>query len=299
MAPVNQREVAHRVFASEFNASRFEIKGSADERSPGYVITPLGAKLNRVFLVGVLTEVENLREDGGFWRARVSDPTGVFTLYTGQYQPEATKVLSPLQPPQYVAIVGKARTYEPEPGRLFTSVRPETVQVVDEEVRNQWVFEAAQHTARRIRAMRDASTLERPADPELRKLGVAGHLVEGTLLAMEKYAGDVDLEFFERATKDALSFLVEGQTFGAPPVVGAPVVTAKPKPKGPGEETESKVLAIIEQLATADDKGAQWDLIVAQAEKQGVLEERVEEALNSLMDKGLIYEPILGRLKMA
>lgn len=293
---VNQREVAHRLFASEFNASRFEIKGSADERSPGYVISPLGAKVNRLFLCGVLMETENISQEGGLWRARISDPTGVFTIYAGQYQPEASAALSQLTPPQYVAVVGKARTYEPEPGKIFVSVRPESVTVVDESVRNHWVLEAARHTSQRLDAMRQALALGNAAPEAVAKLSIPRHLVDGVTLALEKYQGDVDPDFFDRLTKEALSYLVEGETFGAKPVPAQPIVTAKPK--GPGEAVEQKVLAIIQGLATADEKGAQWDLIVTQGEKQGVTEDQVEEALNALMDKGLIYEPILGRLKM-
>lgn len=298
MAPVNAREVAHRVFAAEYNASRISLKTGTDERSPTYVVTPLGAKINRVFLVGVLTELDTMGERADLWRARVSDPTGLFTLYAGQYQPEAAKALSELQPPQYVAVVGKARTYEPEPGRVFASVRPEEVQVVDETVRDHWIFEAARHTQARASAMRHALGLEKPQAKDLAQLGVPSHLVEGVLLAREKYAGDVDIDYFERLVREeALRSLVEGNRFGAPEATTRPVVAAVVKPQGPEPEFETKVLTIVESLATSDDKGAQWDVIVAQGRAAGVTEEQVEEALNSLMDKGLIYEPILGRLK--
>ena len=42
-----KRETAWRVFAGEFNDSTVEIKGQG-EMSPSYVVTPLGAKINRV-----------------------------------------------------------------------------------------------------------------------------------------------------------------------------------------------------------------------------------------------------------
>ncbi|HWG91390.1 MAG TPA: glycerol dehydrogenase, partial [Candidatus Thermoplasmatota archaeon] len=65
------------------------------------------------------------------------------------------------------------------------------------------------------------------------------------------------------------------------------------------EEKSSEVEdTIFELTKTLDDgKGAPWEEIVAQAGKKKISEEQVEEALNSLMDKGLIYEPVLGRLK--
>ena len=295
-----QREVAHRVFAAEFNSSRVEVKGT-DEKAPSYLVSPLGAKMNRVFLCGVLTEVENRAQDGEMWRARVSDPTGVFTVYAGQYQPEAAAILAGLNPPQYVAVVGKCRTYEPEPGSVFVSVRPETITVIDEQIRNQWVFETAKHTRDRIQAVKAATSSGSTAPGTLEKAGVPAHLAGGLQLAVERYGGDVDLAFFERNVRDALQFLLEDAGGLTAPMKQAPamaVMTPKPKAKGPGEEVEKKVLSYIEAMASTDEKGAQWDLIVGAGEKEKITEDQVEEALNALMDKGLIYEPILGRLKM-
>src|SRR5207245_4123415 len=101
-----------------------------------YCCTPLCAKVNRVFVVGVITDVENVGTDiQPMWRARVSDPTGTFRIYAGQYQPEAAATLSKLKPPVFGAIVGKSRVYSPEAGSVFTSIRPEGIQAVDEQVR--------------------------------------------------------------------------------------------------------------------------------------------------------------------
>lgn len=296
----SRREVAHRMFASEYNACRFEIKGNAEERIPGYVVSPLGAKANRVFLAGVLTEVSNVGESGDVKRARVSDPTGMFTIYAGQYQPEVAKALSELQPPQYVAVVGKTRTYEPEPGQVYVSVRPEQIVVIDEDLRNHWIVETARRTKERIDATRAASKLSKPTPEQLAKLGVPHQLIEGAMTAWEKYGDDVDLDFFTRSVRESLEFLSEGDL--PRPVSEAAPAASGPSPKpaatGPGAEIEKTVLTIIEGLARSDEKGAQWDLIVAQGQKQSVTEDQVEEALNALMDKGVIYEPILGRLKM-
>src|SRR5437879_13045761 len=72
------REVAWRLFASEYNDANLETGGTG-ERPPSYIVTPLGAKVNRVFVVGVITDVENVGTDGQpMWAARVSDPTGTF-----------------------------------------------------------------------------------------------------------------------------------------------------------------------------------------------------------------------------
>ena len=61
------------------------------------------------------------------------------------------------------------------------------------------------------------------------------------------------------------------------------------------EENEKIVLEQVKKFEGED--GAPWDLITEKCEKAGLDKDQIEEALNSLMDKGLIYEPILGTIK--
>src|SRR2546428_8501884 len=105
----------------------------AGDRAPSNIVAPLGAKVNRVFVVGVITDVENVGSDiQPMWRARVSDPTGTFHIYAGQYQPEAAATLSKLKPPVFGAIVGKSRIYSPEAGTVVTFIPAARIQTVDE-----------------------------------------------------------------------------------------------------------------------------------------------------------------------
>ena len=134
-----KREPAWRVFAGEFNDSTVEIKGQG-EMSPSYVITPLGAKVNRLFVIGVLTDVENISQEGELVRAHISDPTGVFTLYSGQYQKDVTDALTKIDVPTFVAVIGKARTYTPEEGMLYVSIRPERILEVSADIRDKWIY---------------------------------------------------------------------------------------------------------------------------------------------------------------
>src|SRR5256712_3496042 len=132
------REVAWRLFASEYNDANLEMDGGGD-RAPSYIVTPLGAKVNRVFVVGVITDVENVGSDiQPMWRARVSDPTGTFHIYAGQYQPEAAATLSKLKPPVFGAIVGESRVYTPESGAAYTPIRPERIKSGDEGGPDAW-----------------------------------------------------------------------------------------------------------------------------------------------------------------
>ncbi|WP_193310019.1 hypothetical protein [Halorubrum halophilum] len=143
------REVAHRLFAAEFDDASLSYSESDEERAPNYVVTPTGARVNRLFVAGVLTEVERVNNETR--RGRVVDPSGAFVTYAGQYQPEAQAFLERAEPPSFVALTGKARTFEPEDSdRVFTSVRPESLNEVDADTRDRSVVTAAEATLGRL-----------------------------------------------------------------------------------------------------------------------------------------------------
>ena len=152
MSGAPTREVARRAFAAEFNDASHTFKESEDERAPVYLLLPTGERANRVFVVGTLTEKEDVGEDSEYWRGRVVDPTGTFFVYAGQYQPDAAGMLRELEPPAYVAIAGKPRTYETDDGTVNVSLRPESITVVDAATRDRWVVETAERTLERVAA---------------------------------------------------------------------------------------------------------------------------------------------------
>ncbi|MEM2900123.1 MAG: hypothetical protein QXT63_04975, partial [Thermoplasmata archaeon] len=201
------REVAWRVFASEFNASVHEIKGS-DERSPSYLLSPLGAKINRVFAVGILKDNKNLGESTSpLWRASILDPTGMFTITAGQYQLQASLALSTLTPLEFVAIVGKTRVYRPtdrndkienyDKETVFVSIRPEIIKVVDSYVRDYWIYETCRLMLKRIEAMRLGLGMSNPTIEQLMAQGVSRSLAEGVIEAINVYK-DIDVERYEK-----------------------------------------------------------------------------------------------------
>lgn len=162
MSTQTGREVAHRVFATEYNAATHEVSDSDDDRAPNYLIMPTGARVNRLFVIGVLTSVEQVSEQT--LRARVADPTGTFVVYAGQYQPDERATLEQIEPPAFVAVTGKANTFTPEGSDdVLTSIRPEAINEVDGDSRDRWVLSTAEHTRNRIAAMAQV-LLETTAD---------------------------------------------------------------------------------------------------------------------------------------
>lgn len=153
------REVARRVFAEEFNDATYTFRESDEDRAPVYALLPTGAKANRVFVVGTLTETADVGTDDEYWQGRIIDPTGTFFVYAGQYQPEAAGMLRETEPPAFVAVVGKPRTYETDDGTVNVSLRPEHLTIVTEADRHQWVTETAKRTLDRLEVF-DESTNE-------------------------------------------------------------------------------------------------------------------------------------------
>jgi len=293
-------------FAGEYNDSNFEVKGTG-EKTPSYIITPLGAKVNRLFIVGVLTDVENISERGELVRAHISDPTGVYTLYSGQYQQDATDALLAVEVPAFVAVLGKARTYKPEEGVLYVSVRPEKIIEVNAEARDQWILETCESTKERIEAVLEAIKMSQSNAYDLRKLGYSRDLSDGVIAALKNY-GNVDIEKYITLIQESLQYLKPSGEKLAFPVDNEAKEEKKSKTKKTkeakkeekteeeeSEDAEDTVLKVIKEIE--GENGASWDAVTKKCEKSGLGRDSVEEALNSLMDKGLIYEPVLGTIK--
>jgi RPA family protein len=183
------REVAYRLFAAEFDDCDFQFSESDEERAPNYVITPTGGRVNRLFLTGVLTELEQVNET--MLRARIVDPTGAFVVYAGQYQPEALSFLERAEPPAFLAVTGKARTYQPDDSEVvYSSVRPESISEVDAETRDRWVVSTAEQTLDRIGVMAaaiDTGLSGGALREELESEGVDAALAQGVALARDHY----------------------------------------------------------------------------------------------------------------
>ncbi|MFC7046280.1 RPA family protein [Halobacteriaceae archaeon GCM10025711] len=188
-AGAGTREVAWRLFAAEYDDASFSYSESDEERAPNYVVTPTGARVNRLFVVGVLTEIEEVGD--GVLRARVVDPTGAFVVYAGQYQPDAMAFLERATPPAFVAVTGKARTFQPEDSDVvYTSIRPESINEVDADTRDRWVVQTAEQTVDRVGTA--AAALDRPERGDdlqavLAEAGVDDGLAAGIPAAIAEY----------------------------------------------------------------------------------------------------------------
>jgi len=250
---VQGREVARRLFAAEFDDATLSYSEGDDERAPNYVVTPTGARANRLFAVGALTEVEQVNEE--IVRGRVADPTGVFVTYAGQYQPDAMGFLDRATPPCFVSLTGKARTYQPDDSdRIFTSVRPESLNEVDADTRDRWVVAAAEATLERVATMAAALALDVRGDDltaALESRGVESALAQGVALAVEHYEPTEHyLEGIRQMAVEALE-LVAGERES----VDAPTAA----PSDPGSRTVGPLPTVAAASAAPGDTAAAVD----------------------------------------
>ncbi|MFO7618271.1 MAG: hypothetical protein R6W91_01210 [Thermoplasmata archaeon] len=320
---MKSREIAWRMLAGELNDSSLVVT-SDEERAPTYVITPLGAKVNRVYIVGVVTDLENVgTPDEARWKAKIIDPTGTTYVSAGQFQPEAAAAMSKLSVPGFAAVIGKVRVYSPEEGVMYISIRPEVVRAVDKNIRNSWVMDACASLKQRLEANSEASKMDGISAEGLASLGFSQNLAEGIVSAREHYGEDIPLEKYQSMLIDSLRSLIPEE--GGAPDLPEPEEAKEPEPDDYDEfeesvdipptppvaqdepagkvesdeeltDDEEKLLKVI----TAEDPktaGLDWDMLAKAAKKAGLKKEAFEEAIEGLLDKGLIYEPMLGKIR--
>lgn len=285
-----KREVAKRVFARELEAcreleksARFDLQ-AADSKSPNLLISPLGLILNRVFIVGVITELDSIGTQNDMWKARIVDPTGAFTVYAGQYQPDSSVFFSTVKIPAFIALTGKVRIYEPEPGSIFVSIRAEEANVVDEEIRNRWVIDTAEQTVERLEAFYDALAISYRGE-ELRTYllnkGISPELAEGITITLEQERAPKEFaKLFRVSIREGLKFL----NFDSENNTEA------------NADQKEFVLELLKEMG--GHKGVDYATFVDTAVSRGILEEVVEEVVSSLLEGGQCYEPKIGIIRL-
>lgn len=302
---MNLREPAWRMFSKEFSSATLDLS-SGEERAPSYIITPLGAKVNRVIVVGVITETDNIgTKESPMMRARIADPSGSYYLSAGQFQPETMTILKELKPPEFVAVVGKARVYAPDETVRLLSIRPETVKKCDSKLRDFWIYETCVSTLNRLEMMSEVMKMDPPSMPEIQKLGYSKLMAEGAMLAANHYKG-TDFESYENIVVEALKEISSNnigeikeldieESVVAPNANKVEVTSLENLDV---TEDEEKIIIQIIKSVDKDGKGAKLSDVTTAAKKKKIDKERLDEICALLLGKGEIYEPELGKMKI-
>jgi len=324
-----RREPAQQVFAREVSKA-IETHVEDREYSPTYLISEVGGKLSRVLVGGILTDIENRgTEEDPFYLARINDPSGgTYHLSAGQYNPEGAAMLSSLEAPCHVMVVGKVRARTPEESNTtYVSLQPEAIRKVDENDVNLWALRACRALHRRVGALRE---LPHDADPEaagehpaLAELSPRER--EGILLSRERYGDMVSPESYGELLYEALATLSgekppaftgdfataadisDGASKPAPaPTTGAPATAAAPgaataAPTGEAEGGAEREQRVLDLVGRHDEgvEGAGYETLVEAAKAAGFDSAELDELLDSLSEQGLVYQPAFNRFRVA
>lgn len=298
------RQTAIRLFAQEYMDANLPEEG-AGEYDPSFVITKLGAKVNRALVGGVIDRVERREADSGsFYTAHLRDPTGTHRFEVASFQPELhadiEEILNRFESGDrfLMLIVGRARWFETEDGGIYTSFRAEEFTIVDKERYTHWLVETAEATLRRLDAF-EASMESDLTPAALEASGVPKDLVDGMILARGHY-GEFDTENYRVGVLQGLSMATGSDiVIEAPPAAQPTLEQAGPADSevssgqaapAPAGDVGAVLLETIRARDSGD--GVDYDTLVHAAVMAGHSREAAEDAIDNLRDiEGSIIEP--------
>jgi uncharacterized protein len=303
------REPAWRVTARELESSLEEERGTGD-RAASYLISPFGARMNRVALAGELSPAEPVGRDDPptFWRARLSDPSGAIAVTAGSFQPRAMAQLRAAAQVRPAIVVGKVHLFRGRDGVAYISVRAEALRSVAEAEERSLLADVVRQTLDRLDLLERLEREPATTPESLVAEGVPRAWIDAARESLRRYP-TVDRAAFRRELAGAIRH-VAGETApsanppGIPPGV---TVTRAPPPRPPAppptaeqREEEAAFLTLLDEIADVSVDGyADLKEVLGRLAAQGVVADRAEVVLNRLEEEGAVEEPIVGKLRRA
>ncbi len=303
------REPAWRVLAQEFLSALEEEKGAGD-RAASYLLSPLGARMNRVLMVGILGAAESIGRDDSqpFLRAKLTDPTGSVGVTAGGFQPRALAALKAWTATGPALVVGKSHLFRGRDGVAYASVRLEALRSISETEYRLAVLDAAEQTLTRLELV---ERLRSDPNVAISPDEVPRGWAEAARAALRRYP-TLDRDSFVRGLAQALT-AVSGEPVAALPtappttdrpatarVTRTPPVAPRPAPSAQERALESSFLDIVDELSENSPDGyADLGEALERAAGRGLTEVVAEELLNRLEEAGVLEEPVVGKLRRA
>ena len=302
--PRAKRQPAWHMLASEFRDATLNEKGSG-EFDPSFVITKLGAKVNRVIVAGLLERLEVRETANGstLYQGQLRDPSGQHYFSVGDYASEAMRELTTTLTakieagePELVLMVAKARWYQTEEGAVYTSLRPEEACIIDGKTYANWITRACQGTIERMNAFSASLELEPTEQAYAASESIPANLVEGLVTSRNHY-GEIDLEQYKLNIMQALD-IAEGKMSSATKPVPVPTISASEEgdDSAEGSDLEECILSLIRQLDQGD--GVDFEAVLSNANARGFSRPDSEAMLDELSEKGVVHEPKFGWFKI-
>jgi len=305
------RQSAIRIFAQEYSDANLPLEG-VGEYAPSFIITKLGAKVNRALFGGVIDRFERREGDNGpTYSGHLRDATGgVHRFQIAPFQPElhadAEELLARFESGDrfLMMMIGRARWFESDDGGIFTSFRAEEFTTVERNVYVNWLVETSAATLRRLDAYN--SSLESENNSEsLKSAGVPDDLIEGMILAKNHYS-NFDSENYKVGVLQSLSMALSSNSeieniLTSVEETIAPQINENKSPisnetvneSEPSGDVDDFILNAIRNSTNPD--GAPYDSIVLACVQAGFSRESSEDAIEDLRDiKCEIIEPRFG-----
>ena len=240
--------------------------------------TTSGALASRILITGVLVEKEHIGSDGSpLVRMRVADPSGGISFTAGRYQPEVLKTIEKLDTPMFVVVIGRASSFTSRSGNEIVTITPETIKEISRPERDGWLLSAVRDAMARLWTMDGKGGIAPGIDPR-QKAEENDVSDPGARAMLKNVLLSMDRSGFSRLLEETRERMEEGSN-----------------DNDPAGDYDDKVLDMIRDLDSGD--GARWDDVVDYIDRNRLSRDVIEEVVSGLLDKGLIYEPVLGYLK--
>lgn len=279
-----------------------------------FIITKLGAKVNRVIVAGMLERLDPRETSNGstLWQGQLRDPSGLHFFSVGDYAPESMRELTiqlsaRIEDGESIMLLmtAKARYFQNEEGAVYTSLRPEEAAIVTREVYRNWLVGACEGMLERMDMQEKTMSLEK-TNSALAAAGIPENMREGLLLAGEHY-GEIDTEPYRLNIMNALDIAedkIPSFTPSNPPKTQASLEVEEQQESSQedavstdGEVDLSQVL--LDLISRLDQgEGVDFDTLLSNAAARGHDRDASEAALDDLTEDGSVHEPRFGWFKI-
>ncbi|MEM3396491.1 MAG: hypothetical protein QW620_02025 [Thermoplasmata archaeon] len=304
-----RREVAYRIFSFELEEATVEEKGgetlsaesasfSEQSKTPNYVITPTGLRVNRVLVVGKLLYAPERIGEKEMWKLEVSDSLGTFYVLTPNFRSEIVNYVKNMDPdtlPKVVFLCGKIRTYKPDETRFYISIRPEVLCDSTMDMHHYWLIQAAKSLLRRIECLEELAKMEPESVENLMAIGYTRSEAEAALRAKKYYGIDSErVARYRELAIDALK-IVCGEDVELPETKRESIANSFDSGIDEIEtEVEDEERTLYEMIKSYREDGVVMEELM---ELTGMEQDKIENLTLSLIEKGLIDEPEPNRYR--
>jgi RPA family protein len=275
------------------------------EFDPTFVITKLGAKVNRVTVSGLVERLELRETSNGsqMYQGQLRDPSGLHYFSVGEYASESMRefivqLLDKVESgePILLSMTAKARWYQTDEGAVYTSLRPEEAAIVSRERYASWLVRACAATLSRLDQHQKSLNCE-PTKEAMLSEGISPEMVDG-LLAAQPHYGQIDTEGYRLNVMQALD-IAEGKMAAAttaPPTLSLSEPASDDDASGDDEELQSVILECIQAMDNGE--GVDFESLVRNLSARGFTREQSEAELDTMSDEGVLHEPRFGWFKI-